>query len=45
MTLRNGMIFTGSVEWDSPFEVRLRLKNDAWMVILYHSIYQIATAT
>jgi len=45
VTLRNGMIFTGSVEWDSPFEVRLRLKNDAWMVILYHSIYQIATAT
>ena len=44
VTLRNGMIFAGHVEWDSPFEVKLRLKNDAWMVILFHSIYQIQAA-
>ncbi len=45
VTLRNGMMFTGHIVWDSPFELKLRLKNDAWMIILYHSIYQIqATA-
>ena len=41
ITLRNGMTFTGKPEWSSPFEVMLRLRNSAWLMILYHSIYQI----
>ena len=41
ITLRNGMTFTGKPEWSSPFEVMLRLRNSAWLMILYHSIYRI----
>lgn len=45
ITLRNGMRFTGKAEWHSPFEVQLRLRNNAWLMILYHSIYNIETLT
>lgn len=41
ITLRNGLIFEGSIEWASPFEAQLRLRNNAWLMILYHAIYKI----
>ena len=42
--LRNGMTFIGSPEWYSPFEVMLRLRNDAWIMILFHAIYNIESS-
>jgi sRNA-binding regulator protein Hfq len=45
VTLRNGMVFQGKVEWDSPFELQLRLSNNAWILILYHAINKIETAS
>ncbi len=41
ITLRNGTIFEGVPTWSSPFEVQLRLKNNAWVMILFHGIYHI----
>lgn len=41
LTLRNGMTFHGTAQWHSPFEVMLRLQNNAWMMILFHSIHKI----
>ena len=38
-TLRNGMVFDGKPDWVSPFEVKIRLSNNAWLMILYHGIY------
>lgn len=41
ITLRDGTIFTGTPEWASPFEVHLKLSNNAWIMLLFHGIYQI----
>jgi sRNA-binding regulator protein Hfq len=41
ISLRNGLIFEGNAEWYSPFEVMLRLQNNAWMMILFHSIHKV----
>lgn len=38
-TLRNGMVFEGKPDWFSPFEVQIRLSNNAWVMILFHGIY------
>jgi len=43
ITLRNGLIFQGKIQWDSPFELQLRLGNNAWILILFHAIYKIET--
>ena len=43
ITLRNGMVFEGTPSWSSPFEVQLRLKNNAWLMILFHGIFHIET--
>jgi sRNA-binding regulator protein Hfq len=39
VTLRNGLVFTGDVSWHSPFELQLKLKNDSWLIILYHAVH------
>ncbi len=44
VTLRNGLVFTGEVMWHSPFELQLKLKNDAWLIILYHAVHSITVA-
>jgi hypothetical protein len=38
-TLRNGMVFEGKPDWYSPFEVQVRMSNNAWVMILFHGIY------
>ena len=38
-TLRSGKVFIGKPDWYSPFEVQLRLSNNAWLMILFHGIY------
>jgi hypothetical protein len=43
VTLRNGMVFEGTPCWSSPFEVQIKLKNNAWLMILFHGIYQLET--
>ena len=41
ITLRNGMVFEGKPEWFSPFETQLRLSNNAWLMILFHGVFQL----
>jgi hypothetical protein len=43
VTLRNGSVFDGTPSWSSPFEVKVKLKNNAWLMILFHGIYQLET--
>lgn len=41
LTLRSGIGFRGHVEWYSPFETMIRLKNNAWVMVLFHAIHRI----
>jgi hypothetical protein len=45
ITLRSGMVFRGKIEWNSPFELQMRLSNNAWILILYHAIRSIETVS
>ncbi len=45
VTLRDGSSFVGEAAWFSPFELQLKLKNNAWLMILFHAIYHIETLT
>lgn len=40
ITLREGELFQGVVDWISPYEIKLVLKNGAKIVVFRHAIYE-----
>ncbi len=41
VTLREGEIFQGVIDWVSPYEIKLILKNGAKVVIFRHAVYSL----
>ena len=42
ITLREGEIFRGTVDWVSPYEIKLILENGAKVVIFRHAVYNLS---
>ena len=42
ITLREGEIFRGTVDWVSPYEIKLILENGAKVVIFRHAVYRLS---
>ncbi len=42
ITLREGEVFRGTVDWVSPYEIKLILENGAKVVIFRHAVYELA---
>ncbi len=42
ITLREGEIFRGTVDWVSPYEIKLILQNGSKVVIFRHAVYNLA---
>ena len=42
ITLREGEIFRGIIDWVSPYEIKLILENGAKVVIFRHAVYSLA---
>lgn len=42
VTLREGEIFRGVIDWVSPYEIKLILENGAKVVIFRHAVYNLA---
>ena len=42
ITLREGEIFRGTIDWVSPYEIKLILANGAKVVIFRHAVYALA---
>ena len=42
ITLREGEIFRGTVDWVSPYEIKLILHNGAKVVIFRHAVYELS---
>ena len=42
VTLREGEIFRGIIDWVSPYEIKLILENGAKVVIFRHAVYNLA---
>ena len=42
ITLREGEIFRGTVDWVSPYEIKLILHNGAKVVIFRHAVYKLS---
>ena len=42
VTLREGEIFRGTIDWVSPYEIKLILANGAKVVIFRHAVYNLA---
>ena len=43
VTLREGEIFRGTIDWVSPYEIKLILENGSKVVIFRHAVYSITT--
>ena len=41
ITLREGEIFRGTIDWVSPYEIKLVLENGAKVVIFQHAVYNL----
>ena len=42
ITLREGEIFRGTIDWVSPYEIKLILENGAKVVIFRHAVYELS---
>lgn len=43
VTLREGEIFRGTIDWVSPYEIKLILENGAKVVVFQHALYDFKT--
>jgi len=41
ITLREGEIFRGTIDWVSPYEIKLILENGSKVVIFRHAVYEL----